>query len=262
MPADRQAREVRALFRRLHEEGDDRARDELCERFLPLARKLARRYASGDEPLDDLVQVASVGLLKAIDRFDPVRGLAFSSFAVPTILGELRRHFRDRTWSLRMPRDLQDLSLRLDRESERLAGELGRAPSVPELVEAVGATEEAVLEALQAGASRRTASLDAGRADEDADEGSALAHALGRPEPGYDRAEDRATLRSLRGALSDRDWLVLELRFERDLTQEQIGRIVGVTQMQVSRIVRASLQRLHEAHEHAAGGERARSCAR
>ena len=150
----------------------------MTRRYLPLARQLARRYQGGDEPLDDLVQVAAMGLVKAIDRFDPGRGIAFSSYAVPTILGELKRHFRDRTWSMRVPRDLQELSLRIDRTVEELSRDLHRAPSVAEIAAAIGATEEQVLEALEAGANYRAASLHAPRAGAEGD-GETLALALG-----------------------------------------------------------------------------------
>ncbi|HEV2819792.1 MAG TPA: sigma-70 family RNA polymerase sigma factor, partial [Solirubrobacteraceae bacterium] len=131
-----------ALFERWQREREPAARTALVERYLPLARRLARRYAQGDEPLDDLVQVASLGLVKAVDRFDAARPIAFSSFAVPTILGELKRHFRDRTWSVRVPRDLQELALRADRTAEDLACHLGRQPTVSELAEGVGTSEE------------------------------------------------------------------------------------------------------------------------
>jgi RNA polymerase sigma-B factor len=142
------AREERELFQRHLGVGDPRARDELIERFLPLARQLARRYQRAEEPLDDLVQVASIGLIKAIDRFDPSREVAFSSYAVPTILGELKRHFRDRTWSVRVPRDLQELALKVDRAVADLSRDLHRQPTVAEIAGAVEANEEQVLEAL------------------------------------------------------------------------------------------------------------------
>src|SRR5687768_3133766 len=144
------AREDRRLLERYHREGDAAAREALVERFLPLARQLARRYQRGGEPLDDLVQVASLGLLKAIDRFEPSRHTAFSSFAVPTILGELKRHFRDRGWSVRVPRDLQEMSVRVERVAEELSRELGRAPTPAEIGSHIGATTEQVLEAREA----------------------------------------------------------------------------------------------------------------
>lgn len=225
---------------------DPEARARLIERFLPLARQLARRYEHTDEPLEDLIQVASLGLVKAIDRFDPERGFAFSSFAVPTILGELRRHFRDKTWSVRVPRDLQELSLAVDRAAARLTHDLHRPPTISEIASALDSTDEAVLEAREASGAYRTASLQAPRGAED-DAGETLGDHLGTDEDGFDRAEDRATLARLMGALSPREREILRLRFEEDLTQAEIGERIGVSQMQISRIIRRSLGSLRAA---------------
>ena len=238
-------RSDRELFARAHA-GDERAREQLAERYLPLARRLARRYQRSEEPLEDLEQVASLGLLKAIDRFDADRAVAFSSFAVPTILGEVKRHFRDRTWSVRVPRDLQELALRVDRAAAELSLERRRAPTVSELAEAVGATEEQVLEALRAAGAYHAGSLDApraGRADTETP-GESLADALGEEEQGFERAEERATLAPLLAHVSHRERLVLVLRFGEDMTQAEIGERIGVSQMQVSRLIRQALARL------------------
>jgi RNA polymerase sigma-B factor len=226
--------------------GDRIAREALAERFLPLARQLARRYQRADEPLDDLVQVASLGMLKAIDRFDPSRGIAFSSYAVPTILGELKRHFRDRTWSVRVPRDLQELALKVDRAVGELNRELRRAPSIGEIAAAVGANEEQVLEALEAGAAYRASSLHAPRAGDD-EAGETVGAALGDDDAGFGLAEDRATLSRLLRTIGPREREVLRLRFVEDLTQAEIGERIGVSQMQISRIIRQSLTRLRSA---------------
>ena len=155
------AEEDRRLLVRYHSEGEVAARERLVERFLPLARQLARRYQHGGEQLDDLVQVASLGLLKAIDRFDPGRETAFSSFAVPTVLGELKRHFRDKGWAVRVPRDLQELAVKVDRVSDEMSRELGRAPTTAEIAERRRATDEQVLEAREAAGAYRAVSLDA-----------------------------------------------------------------------------------------------------
>jgi RNA polymerase sigma-B factor len=238
-------RSDRELFARARA-GDERAREQLAERYLPLARRLARRYQRSEEPLDDLEQVASLGLLKAIDRFDADRDVAFSSFAVPTILGEVKRHFRDRTWSVRVPRDLQELALRVDRMAAELSLERHRAPTVSELAEALGATEEQVLEALGAAGAYHAGSLDApraGRADAETS-GESLADALGEDEEGFARAEERATLAPLLAHVSHRERLVLVLRFGEDMTQAEIGERIGVSQMQVSRLIRQALARL------------------
>jgi RNA polymerase sigma-B factor len=156
-------REDRELFLRHQRQGDALAREALVERFLPLARQLARRYQRAEEPLDDLIQVASLGLIKAIDRFDPERDIAFSSYAVPTILGELKRHFRDKTWSVRVPRDLQELALKVDKTVGDMSRESHRSPSVGEIAERLGESEETVLEALQASSAYRATSFDAPR---------------------------------------------------------------------------------------------------
>ena len=235
------------LLSRAQRAGDAQAREQIVARYLPLARQLARRYQRADEPLDDLVQVASLGLLKAVDRFDTSRGVAFSSYAVPTIVGELKRHFRDRTWSLRVPRELQEMVLRTDRAVARLAVELHRQPTVPELAAALDATEEQVLEALAAAGAYRAGSLDAPRTVSADGDGESLADSLGVDEDGFDGAERRATLQPLLARISKREQLVLQLRFGEDLTQAEIGARIGVSQMQVSRMIRQALARLRAA---------------
>ena len=241
-------REDRELFLR-YRDGDPQAREQLVERFLPLARQLARRYQRATEPLDDLLQVASMGLIKAVDRFDADRDIAFSSYAVPTILGEIKRHFRDRTWAVRVPRDLQELTLKVDRAVGELSEELRRQPSVAEIGEAVGADEEDVLEALQAGGAYRAVSFEAprgsnGGADEDV---TTLADSIGVDEDGFNRAEERATLERLLASVTPREREVLRMRFEEDMTQAEIGAVIGVSQMQVSRVIRQALARLRAA---------------
>jgi RNA polymerase sigma-B factor len=234
----------RRLFDHYRSRGDLAARDELVERFLPLAARLARRYHRGAEPLDDLVQVASVGLLKAIDRFDPERGTAFSSFAVPTIAGELKRYFRDKGWALRVPRDLQELAQRVNRTTDRLVHELGRTPTVAEIADALGITSEQVLEAREAATAYRAESLDG--ASHDDPDATSVVDMLGADEPGYVQAEHSATLEAMMSVLSDREREVLRLRFKEDLTQSEIGHRVGLSQMHVSRLLRQAVARLRE----------------
>ena len=241
------AREDRRLLERYHHDGDRVAREALVQRFLPLARQLARRYQRGGEPLDDLIQVASLGLLKAIDRFEPSRDTAFSSFAVPTILGELKRHFRDRGWSVRVPRDLQELSVRVDRVADEMSRELGRAPTPAEIASSIGTSTEQVMEAREAAGAYRAISLD--RPNEEDDEGDAMADRMGVEDPGFRLAEDAATVERLMGVLSDREREVLRLRFEEDLTQSDIGARVGVSQMHVSRLIRQAVSRLRQEAE-------------
>ena len=239
----------RELFVRYHSDGDEQAREQLIERFLPLARQLARRYQRAGEPLDDLQQVASLGLIKAIDRFDPEREIAFSSYAVPTILGEIKRYFRDRTWAVRVPRDLQELSLSVDRAVGELAESLRRQPSIAEIAAAVDSDEEEVLEALQAGAAYRAVSFDAPRSGAGEEDVTTLADSVGVDEDGFDRAEERATLQRLMSTVTPREREVLRMRFEQDMTQAEIGVVIGVSQMQVSRVIRQAVSRLRAAAE-------------
>ena len=232
----------RTLFEEYARTGSADVRGELVERFLPLARRLAGRYGYSDEPYDDLVQVASIGLIKAIDRFDPARGLRFSSFAVPTILGELKRHFRDRGWALHVPRTIQDRTLRITRTTERMGATLGRAPTAAELGEALGLTAEEVIEAEAASSAYRTDSLDA-PGDED---GAPLVDLIGADDEQFALVEERTTLAVSWRALPRAQRQVLRLRFVEDLTQREIGERIGYSQMHVSRLLRdaiATLQR-------------------
>src|SRR3954447_7287447 len=196
--------EDRALFERYLDKHDPVDRELLVERFLPLARQLARRYQRAEEPFDDLFQVACLGLVKAIDRFDLSRDVAFSSYAVPTILGEIKRYFRDRTWSVRVPRDLQELALRVDRAVADLSLGLHRQPTVEEIAEKVGVEEEEVLEALEASGAYKATSLEAPRGSED-DAGDTLGDTLGTEEHGFELAENRATIAHLMRSLNPRE---------------------------------------------------------
>jgi len=233
----------RELLVRYHEEGDLAAREELCERFLPLARDLALRYTYTDEPFDDLLQVASLGLVKAIDRFEPGRGSKFTSYAAPTILGELKRHFRDKGWSLHVPRELQERTLAVSRATEVLSTELGRSPKVREVAEQLGCSVEQVLEAQEAAASYEAASLDAPSSREDGDS-AALVDLLGTDDSAYELVEDRDAIASTWLALPEVERKVVELRFMHDLTQREIGEQIGYSQMHVSRLLRRALNRL------------------
>ena len=236
----------RQLLVRYHEHGDLAAREELCERFLPLARDLALRYTYADEPLEDLVQVASLGLIKAIDRFEPGRGTKFTSYAAPTILGELKRHFRDKGWSLHVPRDLQERTLAVSRATEILSKELGRSPKVREVAEHLSCSVEQVLEAQEAAASYEAASLDA-PAGRDEDESGSLIDLLGEGDPSYELVEDREAIASTWASLPEIERQVLELRFMHDLTQREIGERIGYSQMHVSRLLRRALNRVEAA---------------
>jgi RNA polymerase sigma-B factor len=235
------AEETRELLRRWQEETDGLAREELVQRMLPLAYSLARRYANKGEPLDDLEQVACVGLLKAIDRFDLRRDVKFATFAVPTIAGEIKRHFRDRGWMLRVPRDVQELNARLARTREELTSDLGRAPSVAELAVRSGASAEQVVEALSAGEAYRMISLD-----DHSPEGPGGLEAIGEPDAGFERTEQRLLLRRGFDELAPREREILRLRFFEGLTQREIAEHVGISQMHVSRLIRRSVDALRD----------------
>jgi RNA polymerase sigma-B factor len=222
--------------------GDGRARTELVERYLPLARSLAWRYRSSGEPIEDLVQVASLGLVKALQRWDPDRGTTFASFAVPTMLGELRRHLRDYTWVVKPPRAKQELALAVRRAHGEVSHRRSHAATVAELARMLQRTEEEVLEALEASAAQRAESLDAPVADDD--ERTSFLDLRGAPEAGYARVADAAMLDVLIAALDRRAREVLRLHFHEDLLQREIAERMGCSQMQVSRILRDALERL------------------
>jgi RNA polymerase sigma-B factor len=234
----------RLLFERLRAEGRSSDREQAVRRYLPLARSLAHRYWHSGEPVEDLEQVACVGLLNAIDRFDPDLGTCFSSFAVPTILGELRQHFRDHTWALRPPRRLQELSVRIEHARDDLIPSLGRQPTVAELSDRLRAAQELILQALEIAAARHTIPLDGPWSD---DGEGPLDQRNGRNDDGFARVDDRALLVSLLSALTPQDAEIVLLRFREDLTQDAIARRVGVSQMQVSRVLCRSLVRMRDA---------------
>ena len=219
-------------------------RDAMVERHLGLARHLALRYSDSGEPLDDLFQVASLGLVNAVDRFDRSRGVSFTTFAVPTILGELKRHFRDRGWAIHVPRDLKDAAVKVKRAIADHSG--SGAPTPAELAQATGLSLETVIEALQVAGVQRTLSLDAPVGSEE-DGGATLVDVLGSDEVELSRAHDRTLLAELMRAVTPREREILRLRFVEDLTQTEIGARIGVSQMQVSRILRAALARMRTA---------------
>ncbi len=247
-----------ALWERHAELGEAWTRSALVERFLPLARSIARRYENLGEPTEDLNQVAFLALIHAVDRFDTSRGCAFTSFAVPTIVGELKRHFRDRGWAVRPPRSLQELSLRVDRATRSLTQQLDRQPTVAEIAQALDRDVEHILEAQRARVGRSALSLHAPRG---ADLGPALEDECGREDDGYHRAESRAVLDRLLTLLPARDREVIRLRFVADMTQAEIGDALGISQMQVSRILRSAIDRLREIVHQQERLQRARRCA-
>jgi RNA polymerase sigma-B factor len=232
------------LLRRYHEEGDLQAREKLIEHYMSLVRSVARRYAYRGEPLEDLVQIGAIGLIKAIDRFDVNRGVELTTYATPNIIGEIKRHFRDKAWAVRVPRGLQELNAQLSRLVEQLTVQLGRSPTIPELAKSAGVEEERVLEALESSRAYRPLSLSGGGGGDD-DDLDPL-ESLGTEEHQYEVSEDRAVLAPGFRALGERERVILQLRFFDGLTQSQIAQRVGISQMHVSRLIRRSLETIRE----------------
>src|ERR671919_549262 len=235
----------RDLLRRYHEDGDLEARERLIEQYLPLVRSLARRYSYRGEQLEDLVQVGCIGLIKAIDRFDIDRGVELTTYATPNIIGEIKRHFRDKGWSVRVPRGLQELNVQLSRLIEQLTVQLGRSPTISELAKAASVEEEEVLEALESGRAYSSLSLSSGGSQDDDGDLDPL-ESIGTEEHEYEVSEDRAVLEPGFRVLDDRERKILHLRFFKGLTQSQIAAQVGLSQMHVSRLIRRSLEKIRE----------------
>jgi RNA polymerase sigma-B factor len=240
--------EEHRLFLAYHRTRDPRARDVLVERYLPLARSLARRYRRSSEPLEDLEQVACLALVKAVDGFDPTRDTAFSSYAVPSIAGAIKRHFRDFGWSLRMPRDLQELALRVEKVSEELSSPTGAAPTAGDIAQHVGVGVEDVLEAREAYRSLHAVSLDQPQRSEGEDSES-LVHTLAAEDTEIPNADDRVMLDSLLATLDPRSEQIVRLYYQHDLTQTEIGRQLGYSQMHVSRLLRQAITQLAQTAE-------------
>jgi RNA polymerase sigma-B factor len=242
VPARRE--EELRLLRAYHSTGDPRAREAAVERFLPLARSLARRYSGGSEPLEDLEQVAFLALVRAVDGFDPTRGTAFTSYAVPSIAGAIKRHFRDHGWSVRVPRDLQELALRVDRVSEELLAETGHAPTATQIADRGGIGVEDVLEAREAFRALHSDSLDQPRGAREDDDAGSLLDTLGDADLEIGRAHDRAALAAVLDTLGERDRTIIGLYYQDELTQAEIGVRLGYSQMHVSRLLRQAVERL------------------
>ena len=233
------------LLRRYHEDGDLQAREQLIEQYMSLVRSLARRYAYRGEQLEDLVQIGAIGLIKAIDRFDLERGVELTTYATPNIIGEIKRHFRDKGWSVRVPRGLQELNVQLSRLMEQLTVQFGRSPTIPELAKAAGVEEEEALEALESGRAYTSLSLSVGGGGGEDDDLDPL-ESIGTEEHEYEVSEDRAVLAPGFKALDERERMILRLRFFEGLTQSQIAQQIGISQMHVSRLIRRSLEKIRE----------------
>ena len=236
---------TRELFRRYKEEGDMEAREELVMSHMNLVRFLANKFKNRGEPLDDLMQVGYLGLLKAIDRFDPDRGLEFTTFATPTIMGEIKRHFRDKGWSVRVPRRLQELSAKVNQATEVLTGELQRSPKVEEIADYLGVTVDEVLEAMESSSAYSSISLEApsGGADEDA---PSILDRFGSTDDDLDFTDDRLILEQAMEDFSPREREILELRYRDGMTQVQIAERLGISQVQVSRLLRKTLKKIQD----------------
>jgi len=243
--ATRRPAEEALEFRRHRRTGDPAIRDQLIERALPLAHQVARRYHRSGEPFDDLLQVARLGLCKAVDRFDPERGVAFSTYAVPTMVGELKRYFRDTGWAIHVPRTLQERVLKVERAGKALSSRLGRAPTVAELAAETQMEEEETLEALEAASAYEARSLDA-PAPSDDQEGRSYGETIGGDDEAYELVDDRGAVAAAMRTLPARERRILHMRFHEDMTQSEIAERIGVSQMQISRLLRRSLQRLRE----------------
>jgi len=242
-PGDGLAAEA-LLWRRLRDQRDPAAREELVRRYLPFAKNLALRYRGASESFDDLLQVANLGLVNAVDRFDPARGTPFAAFASPTILGELKRHFRDRVWTVRVPRGLHDRMAEVEKATAALTVELQRSPSVSEIAIKLAIEPAEVLEVLEANHNRRPLSLDRPVGGED-DE-SPASEWVGDEDEGYELVDDKLALEGVLPQLDERERMILRLRFVEDMTQSQIAEQIGHSQMHVSRILRRTLERIRE----------------
>jgi RNA polymerase sigma-B factor len=231
----------RELLRRYHDSGDASAREALVQRHLPLVRSLARRYAGRGESLEDIEQVGAIGLIKAIDRYELSREVALTTYATPNIVGEIKRHFRDKGWAIRVPRALQELNGKMGPTIERLTARLGRSPSIAEIAKEFQTTPEQVLEAMEAGSAYAPQSLSAGP---DGDSELDPMETIGSDDLEFERTDERTSLEPALALLPDREQLILKLRFEEGLTQTQIADKIGISQMHVSRLIRRSLERM------------------
>lgn len=236
---------TRELFRRFKQEGDADARDQLIVSHLNLVRFLASKFKNRGESLEDLVQVGTIGLIKAIDRFDPERGLEFTTYATPTIMGEIKRHFRDKGWSVRVPRRLQELSAKVNQATDELTNRLQRSPSVAEIAEHLGSTVDEVLEAMESSSAYSSVPLEGGGSGEDDEAPSVIDH-YATEDPELAASDDRIVLEQAIADFSPREQEVVRMRFDEGLTQVEIAERLGISQVQVSRLLRRTLRRIQD----------------
>lgn len=236
---------TRELFRRFKEEGDAEARDQLIVNHINLVRFLASKFKNRGESLEDLIQVGTIGLIKAIDRFDPERGLEFTTYATPTIMGEIKRHFRDKGWSVRVPRRLQELSAKVNQATDELTNQLQRSPSVAEIADYLGSSVDEVLEAMESSSAYSSVPLEGGGSGEDDESPSVIDH-YATEDPDLAASDDRIVLEQAIADFSPREQDIIKMRFEQGLTQVEIAEREGISQVQVSRLLRRALRRLQD----------------
>ena len=236
---------TRELFRRFKEEGDAEARDQLIVNHINLVRFLASKFKNRGESLEDLIRVGTIGLIKAIDRFDPERGLEFTTYATPTIMGEIKRHFRDKGWSVRVPRRLQELSAKVNQATDELTNQLQRSPSVAEIADYLGSSVDEVLEAMESSSAYSSVPLEGGGSGEDDESPSVIDH-YATEDPDLAASDDRIVLEQAIADFSPREQEIIRMRFEQGLTQVEIAEREGISQVQVSRLLRRALRRLQD----------------
>ena len=236
---------TRELFRRFKEQGDAEARDQLIVNHINLVRFLASKFKNRGESLEDLIQVGTIGLIKAIDRFDPDRGLEFTTYATPTIMGEIKRHFRDKGWSVRVPRRLQELSAKVNQATDELTNQLQRSPSVAEIADYLGSSVDEVLEAMESSSAYSSVPLEGGGSGEDDESPSVIDH-YATEDPDLAASDDRIVLEQAIADFSPREQEIIRMRFEQGLTQVEIAEREGISQVQVSRLLRRALRRLQD----------------
>ena len=236
---------TRELFRRFKEQGDAEARDQLIVNHINLVRFLASKFKNRGESLEDLIQVGTIGLIKAIDRFDPERGLEFTTYATPTIMGEIKRHFRDNGWSVRVPRRLQELSAKVNQATDELTNQLQRSPSVAEIADYLGSSVDEVLEAMESSSAYSSVPLEGGGSGEDDESPSVIDH-YATEDPDLAASDDRIVLEQAIADFSPREQEIIKMRFEQGLTQVEIAEREGISQVQVSRLLRRALRRLQD----------------
>ena len=236
---------TRELFRRYKEEGDEEAREQLIVSHVNLVRYIAAKFKNRGEPLDDLIQVGTIGLIKAIDRFDPSRGLEFTTYATPTIMGEIKRHFRDKGWTIRVPRRLQELSAKVNSATDELTAQLQRSPSIEEVADYLGTTADEVLEAMESSSAYSSVPLE-GQGNNEEDDAPSVIDRYASVDGDLEASDDRMVLEEVIGEFPEADQQAIRMRFIDGMTQVEIAKRLGISQVQVSRMLRRALRRIQD----------------